>query len=151
MSSWCTGTELAVVNAYLCRINYENDVLTGNIPLENLVDSLYPCTDSLEWPLSHNGWSYSNPTTVKELENSMTIQLYPNPSVGISTIEIKNSNENRVANEIYTLNGQRVQNGNLVLNDNGIGNIDYQTLPKGIYLLKVNVNGLEQQLKLFKE
>jgi hypothetical protein len=87
----------------------------------------------------------------KEREFNDNLSVYPNPSNGISTIEIKNSSRNRVSYEIYTLSGQEVQNGNLVLNDNGIGNIDYQTLPKGIYLLRVNVNGQEQQLKLFKE
>lgn len=87
----------------------------------------------------------------KEREFNDNLGVYPNPSKGISTIEIKNSSINRVSYKIYTLSGQQVQNGNLTLNDNGIGNIDYQTLPKGIYLLKLTVNGQQQQLKLFKE
>ncbi|MFY0675262.1 MAG: T9SS type A sorting domain-containing protein [Bacteroidia bacterium] len=102
------------------------------------------------WIIKTNRFGNTSSMDVFKSDNR-AIKIYPNPSNGISTIEIKNFSNNRVTYEIYTLSGQQVQNGNLVLNDNGIGNIDYQTLPKGIYLINVNANGQEQQLKLFKE
>ena len=150
IQSWVATVDEVELDYITCHTQYELDLLDGTIDIYGVdLDSIYTCVDTI----GGGGGSvpfFSN--IEEELKNQETIiNVYPNPSNGISTIEIKNSSENRITYEIYTLSGQEVQNGNLVLNDNGIGNIDYQTLPKGIYLLKVNVNGQEQQLKLFKE
>ena len=76
--------------------------------------------------------------------------VYPNPSNGISNIQINSANGHHLEYAIYTLSGQQMQEGNMILNDNDQGQIDYQTLPEGVYILKVNVGGQEQALKLLK-
>lgn len=98
-------------------------------------------------------YTLPQPTSIVDNEKMFNgnLSVYPNPSNGFSVIQIDNASENLVAYEIYTLSGQQVQNGNLVLNDNGTGNINYQTLPKGVYILKLYADGQEQSLKLFKK
>ena len=151
MQSWVAAVDQVELDYITCHTQYELDLLDGTIDIFGVdLDSIYTCVDTVAAGGGGSVPFFSN--IEEELKNQETsINVYPNPSNGISTIEIKNSSKNRVSYEIYTLSGQQVQNGSLVLNDNGVGNIDYQTLPKGIYLLKVSVNGEEQQLKLFKE
>ena len=98
-------------------------------------------------------YTLPQPTSIVDNEKMFNgnLSVYPNPSNGFSVIQIDNASENLVAYEIYTLSGQQVQNGNLVLNDNGTGNINYQTLPKGVYILKLYADGQEQSLKLLKK
>lgn len=64
------------------------------------------------------------------------IKVYPNPSEGLITIDLKNSIYFEINLEIFNLSGQRVYS-KLLNSQNSEMHIDLRSLPKGIYTLNL--------------
>lgn len=76
--------------------------------------------------------------------NSKIFKTYPNPTNYIINIELKNQYEKQQPNgvivaELYNMMGEVKRNVSIT---NNIATIDVVGLPKGIYILKININGV---------
>jgi hypothetical protein len=87
--------------------------------------------------------------------NDDVITIYPNPSNGLYTLNIKSSNlKSQVNNycKIYDIFGnivmeKRIENFSLLLNDR----IDLTPMAKGIYFAELSINGLKRMIRLIKD
>ena len=93
----------------------------------------------------HNNESISKKDNEEKLKSIVeSIEVYPNPTEGI--IRFDNLPDNYVVKaEIYNVNGQIVLSQKIENSQLNISN-----LPKGMYLVKVNLNGVEKSVKLRK-
>ena len=66
--------------------------------------------------------------------------MYPNPTSGKLTIDAKNFE----GVEVYDVSGRLIIKSELKT-------IDLEEQSKGIYLLRINANGITQEFKVFKE
>ena len=76
--------------------------------------------------------------------NNTTINVYPNPTKGLLTIELTTTSKVVVTNAI----GQLVFDATL---ESGAHHLDIQDQPTGIYIVKVTENNKQQALKVIKE
>lgn len=101
-----------------------------------------------------NGWyketsdiSYFNISSIKDLDNSHTlVQVYPNPCSNQITIDLENTDNNKVIYSIYSMSGKIVKNG--ILKSNSTINIDM--LDKGYYLIKIDIGSKIYSAKFLK-
>ena len=75
-----------------------------------------------------------NPATLSD------VKVYPNPTSGKLTIDAKNFE----GVEVYDVSGRLIIKSELKT-------IDLEEQSKGIYLLRINANGITQEFKVFKE
>jgi hypothetical protein len=72
---------------------------------------------------------------LNEYDNNTSVNIYPNPTCGMTTIEI--SGLHNIADlSICTLQGQLIFNKKI--NGNNVTSLDLSNLPKGIYIIRVN-------------
>jgi hypothetical protein len=69
------------------------------------------------------------------IEKISSIQIYPNPSIGIFTISAK------AKIEVYNIVGD------LILSDNNATSIDLTAAPKGMYFVRLNGGRIEKLIK----
>ena len=81
---------------------------------------------------------------VQELLQAATIQIYPNPTTNIITIE----SLQKSTIEILNIQGQTIQQQ---LIQQGKTDIDISGLAKGVYLLRLNSNNMTEATKFVKE
>lgn len=86
---------------------------------------------------------YSSPTGIEELSD-LGIKLYPNPSSGLLKVEYKEMEEGDI--EIFDYAGRIVYSGKI--NHNSIQTIDLRAEPKGIYIIRFNINHKQVSSKL---
>ena len=83
------------------------------------------------------------------------ISIFPNPSKGIYTLNIKQTNSNSVNSNYYkvydiignVLLNKRIENSSINFNET----IDLSSDPTGIYFAEVSINGEKKMVKLIKE
>jgi len=73
-------------------------------------------------------------TGINEYNNNASIEMYPNPSTGMTSIAV-NGLSNNAELTIYTLEGQLILSKNVT--NNSITTLDLTNLSKGIYLVKL--------------
>jgi hypothetical protein len=77
--------------------------------------------------------------------------VYPNPTTGITTVEIEISLNTESTIEIYNLSGSLVQSEKLFLTSGDTKKqIDISNLTNGIYILKVSGNNQFKTIKVIK-
>ena len=76
------------------------------------------------------------------------VKIYPNPTSGIINLEIENLNNNSISVEIFDILGNKVYYKNFENYINFVESIDLSSQSKGIYLVKININGTEKINKL---
>lgn len=81
----------------------------------------------------------SNPIT-----DTSFYKIYPNPTSNIVNVELKNQDQKpnpnaKIIAELYNMIGEVKRNVSIT---NNIATIDVSGLPKGIYLLKINIDGV---------
>ncbi len=82
------------------------------------------------------------------------IKIYPNPTLGLFTVEIKSSNlnQNYLEYELLDATGKLVLNDELPrYNDFYIGQISILTSPNGIYYLRIVDDRVQKMTKIVKE
>lgn len=82
--------------------------------------------------------------------SNLNLSIYPNPAVDEAVIAFNLINENKVRIELYDLLGKRVQElfeGNLQTGQHTL-TINSKQLAAGSYIVKANVNNLQQNIKL---
>ncbi len=76
---------------------------------------------------------------IEELLGDYKVELYPNPSYGISTLTIKDNTFKDVEIEVYDAIGRKIQ---AVITPAGTNdyNINMQSYPEGLYIIKIRAN-----------
>lgn len=98
--------------------------------------------------------NFSNVIGVKEqTENEKNISLFPNPTNGNLTLEIKTNKVCNLTVEMYDIMGRKlktVYNGKSE-NDKTIINNDVANLPNSVYFYNISINGLKTVKKFIKQ
>lgn len=93
-------------------------------------------------------YNCSAPLMVNDLQKQSDLQVSPNPSSGLITIQNNNQSVLKSA-EIYSASGQLIKNFSLN-KDSKNPTLDITTLPKGVYILKVNSDKETTNIKVIK-
>ena len=88
--------------------------------------------------------SYNAGDPLRPASNQTFYTIYPNPTHNIVNVELKNQDQKtnpnaKIVAELYNMMGEVKRN---VTINNNIATIDVSGLPKGIYLLKINIDGI---------
>lgn len=87
--------------------------------------------------------------TLDELGNEINMNIYPNPSTGQFTIEVKGIVNQKYNLEIMNLTGQKLYGENLNVNQTVFTkDYDFGSWPKGVYLVRISNNGSLKTYKL---
>jgi len=73
---------------------------------------------------------------------------YPNPTNDFISLNFSNYNDAKLSVEVFNVLGQKVK---FFENINPLENLDLSELTSGIYLLKINYNGVSQTIKIKKQ
>jgi hypothetical protein len=88
---------------------------------------------------------------ISEQSQEASIMVYPNPTTGITTVDIEISLNTESRIEIYNLSGSLVQSEKFILTSgDNKKKIDISNLTNGIYLLKVSANNKYKTIKVIK-
>jgi hypothetical protein len=87
--------------------------------------------------------------SVDEIGKEVSIKIYPNPTKGEFTFELKGTINQNYSLSIMDLTGQILYQ-DMIAVDNGLftKKFDFGTYPKGVYLLRIMNNGLMKTYKL---
>jgi hypothetical protein len=91
----------------------------------------------------------NNITGINELNKSNIVQILPNPTLGIFTIDLHNLKENDLSIELFDAVGQIVYKEKMANSLNH--NIDISKLPTGIYYLRIFNRQIILNKKVLKE
>jgi hypothetical protein len=90
-------------------------------------------------------------TGISEQTQEAHLIVYPNPTTGITTVEVQISLNTESEIEIYNLSGSVVQREKFILTSgDSKKQIDISNLANGIYLLKVTANNEYKTIKVVK-
>jgi alpha-glucosidase (family GH31 glycosyl hydrolase) len=88
---------------------------------------------------------------ISENTQEASLIVYPNPTTGITTVDVEISLNTESKIEIYNLSGSLVQSEKLILTSGDTKKqIDISNLTNGIYLLKVSANNEYKTIKVVK-
>jgi len=74
--------------------------------------------------------------------------VYPNPTKDFITLNFPNHNSTKLSVDVFNMLGQKLK---VFENLSNSENIDLSELSSGIYLLKINYNGINQTIKIKKQ
>lgn len=137
MQTWTTGNEQTVVLNTLCMINYENDILTGVTPLEDVDEGTYPCqTNIILPPIVENEVTGTRPFTQNEIEQGF--ELYPNPSKNVLHLRFVNDRATSCSAVIYDQSGKEISRSEQLTKDiYGRYSLSTEHLQNGLYMLEI--------------
>ncbi len=105
------------------------------------------CIDADTLSITVNGF----PTSLDKLQSSYgKVQLYPNPSAGIFTLDLQLHQAYQVELEVVDLVGKRMWKQAPQRYHQAKSQIDLTTVPDGVYLLLVRIDGITLSEKLIK-
>jgi hypothetical protein len=88
---------------------------------------------------------------ISENTQEASLIVYPNPTTGITTVDVEISLNTESKIEIYNLSGSLIQSEKLILTSGDTKKqIDISNLTNGIYLLKVSANNEYKTIKVVK-
>ena len=122
---------------------------------ETVIDELLTWSwDTDDWFSSlDKGFEVKSAAGVEEADLATTLNVYPNPTNGLTTLEFNNGASGMANLEVFNLVGERVvaeSYGNLASGENRI-QLDLSGLNAGIYLVNLNVAGETTTLRLTKQ
>tara|TARA_R110001632_G_scaffold140060_1_gene255924 strand:+ start:31590 stop:34892 length:3303 start_codon:yes stop_codon:yes gene_type:complete len=134
------GVDLAVGGTFT-----QEDVNLGNVAFVNTQTTLFTDSFTVDITNSENGWLPAQvinleATTLSSNNFELTnLSIYPNPSSGVINIRFATSSNDKVALELFDLQGRRVYNASFNSSQSlfdesvSVGNI-----ANGVYLLKTS-------------
>jgi len=158
--TWQTNApdSIFTVGTYYCVLLSGVSSETGNFPLKIVVDvyvnffgnPLYATQVADSTSISMKvTWDPDGIATYKE--NSLAINIWPNPFQDDLSFELPDKSNNPVNVEIYSVLGSRLISKDFSANtQNNNYRIDCSHLPQGTYLLKVN-SGAKQVSRLIRK
>ena len=86
----------------------------------------------------------------KVYSNKDPVLVYPNPSNNVFTVDINNGYGESVDYYLYSISGNKINQGMIVLDDAGIGRfqVDLSSASKGIYFIQLSSEHLSSAKKL---
>jgi len=104
--------------------------------------------------LDENGYTMSvaGPSGIKEANGVFSLGLYPNPTEGLSTLDVNSTVAGMATIEVYSITGALVQTSSrsIRVGANRL-NMDFSPVPAGIYLVKANINGHQALIRTQKK
>jgi PKD repeat protein len=97
-----------------------------------------------------DGIRIQNVTGVEELNNILGVQVFPNPSNGLTRIELNTPENGKLSLSLIDVLGREVAvvyNG-IVNTGSQVYTVDVQNIDAGIYFLQINYNGRTSAIKL---
>ena len=87
-------------------------------------------------------------TSISENNGLVSIQLYPNPTDGLLNIGVGTMAGTTIKADVYSLTGKLVYANQVMIGENGNGQIDLSQLAPGYYILKTTLGGQTTTNKL---
>ena len=125
---------------------------TNKVMLSEILSAYSTTTDTLELQEKHIFTEFQYPPTVsvKVINKTTNIKIYPNPATDLINIENIVSDKSGAAINIYDINGRQVMNRVINKNENSV-QIDLNGFIQGVYLLEVkNGNDFSRSRILIK-
>ncbi|WP_299187948.1 T9SS type A sorting domain-containing protein [uncultured Aquimarina sp.] len=89
-----------------------------------------------------------NLLNIEDFENTPVLSLFPNPSSDVFNIQWRNANN--VSYTVTDLAGKLIASRNAVSSSENTTQINLSSFAKGMYFLNVNLDGVEETMKLIK-
>ncbi len=94
----------------------------------------------------------SDPNGIEESNEVFSLGLYPNPTEGISTLDVNSTVAGMATVEVYSITGALVQTSakSIRVGANRL-TLDFGSIPSGIYLVKADINGRQALVRTQKK
>ncbi|MCF8463656.1 MAG: T9SS type A sorting domain-containing protein [Flavobacteriales bacterium] len=94
----------------------------------------------------------SDPNGIKESNSVFSLGLYPNPTEGVSTLDVNSTVAGTATIEVYSITGALIQTSSksIRIGANRLS-LDFSSVPAGIYLVKADINGHQALIRTQKK
>jgi hypothetical protein len=94
----------------------------------------------------------TDPNSIAESNEVFSLGLYPNPTEGISTLDVNSTVAGTATVEVYSITGSLVQTSvkPIRVGANRLS-LDFTSVPAGIYLVKADINGHQALVRTQKK
>jgi len=94
----------------------------------------------------------TDPNGISEANETFSLGVYPNPTEGISTLDVNSTVAGNATVEVYSITGSLVQTtANIIRVGANRLNLDLSSVPAGIYLVKADINGSQALVRMQKK
>jgi len=104
--------------------------------------------------LDESGYTMSvvDPNSIAESNEVFSLGLYPNPTEGVSTLDVNSTVAGMAIVEVYSITGSLVQTSAkpIRVGANRL-TLDFTSVPAGIYLVKADINGHQALVRTQKK
>jgi len=104
--------------------------------------------------LDESGYTMTvvNPNGIAESNGVFSLGLYPNPTEGLSTLDVNSTIAGMATIEVYSITGALIQTSakSIRVGANRL-NLDLTAVPAGIYLVKSNISGHQALIRTQKK
>ncbi|MFT6209490.1 MAG: hypothetical protein ACJAYA_001268 [Bacteroidia bacterium] len=119
-----------------------------------LIPSTFALPQSISGVWDEEGYSMmiSDPAGIAESNEVFSLGLYPNPTEGISTLDVNSTIAGIATVEVYSITGSLVQTSAkpIRVGANRLS-LDFSSVPAGIYLVKADINGHQALVRTQKK
>lgn len=128
--------------------------LLAQLPINPGLPSTLALPQPVPGALDESGYTMfvNNPNGISERNSAFSLGMYPNPTEGLSTLDVNSTVAGMAVVEIYSITGAMVQTStrSIRVGANRL-NVDMTKVPAGIYLVKVNMNGHQSLIRTQKK
>lgn len=127
----------------------------AQVPIPGLpIPSTLALPQPIPGALDENGYTMfvNDPNGIAERNSVFSLGMYPNPTDGLSTLDVNSTVAGMATVEIYSITGAMVQTStrSIRVGANRL-NVDMTKVPAGIYLVKVSINGHQSLIRTQKK
>lgn len=128
--------------------------LIAQLPINPGLPGTLALPQPIPGALDETGYSLfvNNPNGIAERNSVFSLGMYPNPTDGLSTLDVNSTVAGMATVEIYSITGAMVQTStrSIRVGANRL-NVDLTKVPAGIYMVKVSINGHQSLVKTQKK
>jgi hypothetical protein len=137
----------------------ETTIQGFTIPFGGQFDTGIPLVPPVDIPmlpgvLDASGYTLevTDPNSIAESNEVFSLGLYPNPTEGISTLDVNSTVAGTATVEVYSITGSLVQTSvkPIRVGANRLS-LDFTSVPAGIYLVKADINGHQALVRTQKK
>ncbi len=121
---------------------------TGQVPSTFAMPQAVPGA----WDEEGYTMNVSDPAGIEESNQVFSLGIYPNPTDGISTLDVNSTVAGIATIEVYSITGALVQAStkSIMVGANRLG-LDFNSIPAGVYLVKTDINGHQALVRTQKK
>jgi hypothetical protein len=119
-----------------------------------LIPSTFALPQSVPGVWDEEGYSMniSDPAGIAGTNEVFSLGLYPNPTEGVSTLDVNSTVTGIATVDIYSITGSLVQTSAKPIRVGGNRLVlDFNSVPAGIYLVKADINGHQALVRTQKK